>query len=215
MKFTGYMGTLVPALLIFGSAQVSRSQVIFDNINGDRGFGQTYAIGFPTRSQDVATGFTSGASLFLDYAELRLFSFPEGGDVRVSILSNLVDNTPGVVLESVLVTPPPAGFPPLHVEFADTTPLQQGTAYWLAITAVSATQRFGWDYVNAQGPLAIDLGELGPADAWSSVSIGGQGAMRLIGVPPAPVPEPSTYGLMGSCLLIGFIVRRRRRKGAE
>jgi hypothetical protein len=167
---------------------------------------------------EFAFRFTAGSTLLLDYADLRLATFRTLTG-NVSVLTNGADNRPATLLESVAVSFPHIGFPvvpmPLtRIEFSNTVLLTAGTFYWLAVSP--ATAEAGIDGFWDSGGLPIgtdvwDQGAIGPTDPWDLVAVGvREGGMRIFGVAPAAVPEPSTYGLVASTLLAAIATLRRR-----
>jgi hypothetical protein len=187
-----------------------RAQVVFDNTGGATSFTANTAW-ILSSIQEEAVQFTAGSSAFLDYAELEVWNL--GGSINVGLFANGA-GTPGSLLETAnALLPPNTGNPQslLHVEFANTTFLTAGSVYWLAVSRDVGTTT-AWEQVTQTGNVAFDT-ELGFGDPWSIVRPNSnQSGMRLVG--GTPVPEPSTYGLVGSLLLVGIVAMRRRAKRA-
>jgi hypothetical protein len=199
----------------------ARAQVIYNNLGSSTTFptASGFGIGFPSGSE-VAVRFTAGSTLLLDYADLRLWNYGAATGT-VAVLTNGADNRPATLLESVAVAFPAVAidFSPLpltRANFSDTLLLTAGTLYWLAVSPASASAMAGWDSTGLPfGTVVRDTGAIGAIDPWSTVVLGGrEGGMRIVGVAPTPVPEPSTYGVIASVLLGGIAASRRWKRPA-
>jgi hypothetical protein len=198
------------ALLVVGSVSLMPAQVIFTNIGAETTY--TPVVGYAINpSQEVAVQFTAQQSLFLDYADLELFRVSGAGSVEVALLANTASNAPGSVLESGFGISPTAGAsaPVTHIEFSNSIFLSAGSIYWLAVTPGAAGGSSAWEHNGfATGRIVFDTGEPGFSDPWGiPTNALSQAGMRIVGV--SAVPEPSTYGLIGSALLLAAVACRR------
>jgi hypothetical protein len=211
----------ISALFVL-AAPLSRAQiVIYDNIgNGNSFTTQTgWTVGGPGQFETAVRFFSPFATL-LDSADLALFHTLAGTpSVNVALLSDSGFNTPGVVIETTAVALPQIQIdlttPLTHVEFSNASALVAGTYYWLAVSPADTTTFTAWEITGRPfGLVAQDVLQIGFSDPWSTTNnTSREGGMRIFGVAgPTPVPEPSTYGLIGSALLVAGIGYRRYRK---
>lgn len=206
------------SVFVFILAPLSRAQVIYTNIGSGGPFNAASGsmIG-GSRSQEIAIRFTAQSTLLLDYAELQIWGqFGSVGTpaINVALLADAA-NLPGGVLETSFATFPfllqnPNPKPLVHVEFSNSLLLSAGVNYWLAVSPANATTQTAWSVTPTFGRGAFDFDQIGFTDPWTDVSSRLENGMRVIGV--TAVPEPSTYGLFGSALLIGCIALRRYLK---
>lgn len=217
MKSVRRLSALFGSSLIFAFTPQLSAQVIYDNIGNSDPFSISagWTIGTP-QQQEVAFRFVAGSTSFLDYAEIGLWMPLTGTPlVNVGLLAD-GGGTPGAVLEtaSAALFLGPNLRPLTRVEFSNTVAITAGSVYWLAVSPADSTTWSSWEHTGRPfGTVAFDLGAIGFSDPWSTVSRGLEPFARVVGTPSViPVPEPSTYGLIGSLLLASLVALRRRTK---
>jgi len=121
--------------------------------------------------------------------------------------------TPGSVIEQIGFGLSATASFPASLITANTigTPitLTAGTPYWLVVSPHQADSRVTWaggGSVETPRAISLDGGNTWPLVGTDALEF------QIDGTPNAPVPEPSTYGLLGGIAAFLFGLRRGRER---
>lgn len=165
----------------------------------------------------VTTG--SAASYSVDYvdigyaatASLSAWSNFSGSDFRLQIFTpseELVAQVNGAELLADFVTDPTSGRVSRTLRFTFGTPivLTGSTSFAFWASELNQAHNILW----SKGIASVAVNDGGWSQSYYTLGAG-EAYDLSVGYVAAPVPEPSTYGLMVGALALAIVARRRRR----
>jgi hypothetical protein len=226
MKIPSASTIAIGLLFLWSGAIPARADsVIFSNLGPGNSYqgGTGYTLGAPTSSDYYVTAnaFTVGATS-MNLAAIELAAGIVQGTNQLTIdLDADSGGAPGAVIESFTINSAMPQFGSVSSDNLVTATsvlqplLTAGTQYWVVLSVPDdGTTWAAWNE-NSIG----DTGPVAQYDHGTLLFNGSdtRGAMAILGVEPASVPEPSTLVMMGASalvLLAGGLRRRNRVKAA-